>query len=117
MRKSFRFRESQAAIAARKGIQPVEIDRNYAGNTPCTQVIIGNLTLWFSYGTIIALRHPATGKIVCPEVVHSQNSAKHVKAVQIQKPGRIVSREEFFTILAGFEINPRYVGEEEEEEE
>ena len=65
-----------------------------------SRVDIGDLTVYFSYSTIVAFRTP-DGTLVCSENVWPQTTGKHLNFIQPNKARR-VSAEQFEREKASF---------------
>lgn len=64
--------------------------RHYGLNT--LKIKINNLTLYFSYNTIVAFRHPNYGLVVS-ENVYSKTTGKHLTWIEPNKNKRLDWRE------------------------
>lgn len=72
--------------------------RSYFGDSASAQahaqeVTVGQLTLWFSYQTVVGFEHPSTGRVVS-ENLWSTTTGKHLGVIEKNKKKR-VSRMEF----------------------
>lgn len=71
---------------------PIKLINNYMGNNNAYCVELGNLTLYFSYETIIAFDSPESGLII-RENDWSATTGKHLNAIDSDKSIRINGSE------------------------
>lgn len=75
---------------------------SYSQNTPranCIRVEVGELSLWYSYNTVVAFRSPKTGKVVRVND-WSVTTGKHLNWIDGGNKSARISGEEFEKQLA-----------------
>ena len=74
------------------------------------RVDIGDITVYFSYSTIVAFRTPGSG-LVCSENVWSQTTGKHLNFIQPNKARRVPHDEYTAALRLALDVRLQGVNE------
>lgn len=59
-----------------------------SGNESNISVDVGNLTIFFSYKTVVAINHPSCG-LLCSKNIWGKTSGKHINFIEPDKKKRV----------------------------